>query len=240
MEPSLVVRLGSPSPGLLAEVTLQRGDRVTAGAVVGRLLSEVEEATIELIAEQAASNAEVEAQEARLELSLARLDRSQSLVDRGIAPREQLEEIAAETEVVRRELAMALLRQRLAVLELERARRAFDQRAIRSPINGIVIERVLSAGEFVPQDGHVAVIAALDPLHVEAYLPVRVYPQVHEGQRAVIRPAAPIGGHFEARVSTIDRVFDAASATFGLRLTLANHGATLPAGHRCTVEFELP
>ncbi|TVQ29351.1 MAG: efflux RND transporter periplasmic adaptor subunit [Geminicoccaceae bacterium] len=239
MEPSLVVRLGSPAPGLLADARLQRGDLVRKGEVVARLVADVEAATVELLAEQAASRAEVEAQEARLQLSTGRLARSRTLADRGIASREQLEEVAAEVEVVRRELAMAELRHRLAALELGRAERVLEQRAIRSPIDGIVVERVLSAGEYVPQDGHIAIIAALDPLHVEAFLPARHFPYVHEGQVGQIRPAAPIEGSFEARITTVDRVFDAASATFGIRLTLTNPDATLPAGHRCRLDLDL-
>jgi hypothetical protein len=39
-------------------------------------------------------------------------------------------------------------------------------------------------------------------------------------------------------VKLIDRVFDAASGTFGLRLELPNPGNRLPAGLRCRIQFD--
>jgi hypothetical protein len=35
----------------------------------------------------------------------------------------------------------------------------------------------------------------------------------------------------------VDRVIDAASGTFGVRLQLSNPGNRIPAGLRCTVRF---
>ena len=40
-------------------------------------------------------------------------------------------------------------------------------------------------------------------------------------------------------VTVVDRVFDSASGSFGVRLTLPDQGGTLPAGHRCRVAFPL-
>ena len=55
-----------------------------------------------------------------------------------------------------------------------------------------------------------------------------------------VTPEAPLSGTFSAQVDVIDRVFDAASGTFGIRLTLPNPGNAIPAGHRCEVEVPLP
>ena len=43
-------------------------------------------------------------------------------------------------------------------------------------------------------------------------------------------------GH-TAKVTVVDRVVDAASGTFGVRLELPNHALKLPAGLKCTVGF---
>ena len=50
-------------------------------------------------------------------------------------------------------------------------------------------------------------------------------------------PEEPIGGTYEARVEVIDRLFDAASGTFGVHLSLSNDSYQLPAGLRCRVRF---
>jgi len=48
-----------------------------------------------------------------------------------------------------------------------------------------------------------------------------------------------IGGTYAATVTVVDRVLDAASGTFGVRLTLPNPDLQLPAGIRCKVRFDI-
>jgi hypothetical protein len=51
-------------------------------------------------------------------------------------------------------------------------------------------------------------------------------------------PNEPIEGTYQGTVTVIDRVFDAASSTFGLRVELQNPDGLLPAGHRCQIVLE--
>ena len=76
-------------------------------------------------------------------------------------------------------------------------------------------------------------------MFVEVFLPVSLYKQIRTGTEARVFPNAPIGGEYQAKVTVVDQVFDAASGTFGVRLELANPGQTLPAGQRCRVEFDV-
>lgn len=46
-----------------------------------------------------------------------------------------------------------------------------------------------------------------------------------------------MGGRYEASVKVVDRVIDAASGTFGVRLQLPNPGYRVPAGVKCRVRF---
>jgi multidrug efflux pump subunit AcrA (membrane-fusion protein) len=52
-----------------------------------------------------------------------------------------------------------------------------------------------------------------------------------------VRPEAPVSGTHPARVTVVDRVVDAASGTFGVRLQLPNPGYRLPAGLKCEIRF---
>jgi RND family efflux transporter MFP subunit len=237
IDPAIVVKVGSLVPGLLSEVLIERGDQVKKGDIIARLSAETEAATVDLMSEQASSTSEIEAQEARLSLAKSRLERTRTLAERNITSTDNLEEAIAEMEVVTRELAIAQMRKRIAGLELSRAERVLEQKIIRSPIDGVVIERMLFSGEYLDQDSQLATIAKLDPLHVEAFIPVSEYSKIHVGMAAVVMPNEPIGGKYSGKVTVIDRVFDAASNTFGLRVELSNPGNGLPAGHRCEIAF---
>ena len=113
-----------------------------------------------------------------------------------------------------------------------------ERRIIRSPVDGVVVEVTMSPGEFAHEQAPVMTIAEIDPLHVEVYAPVDRYGAIETGMTGVVRPQEPIGGRYEAEVTVVDRVFDAASGTFGVRLALPNPDHALPAGVRCSVTFD--
>ena len=179
----------------------------------------------------------VEAQTARVELVRVQEERVKTLVERNVASTDQLQVVEAERVAAEALLAQAILDRDIAQQELARARQQLAQRTIKSPIDGVIQSRNLSGGEFVASNSSIVTIVKLDPLSIEAFLPVELYPEIANGMSAVIAPAAPITDSFEATVVAFDQVFDAASGTFGVELELPNPDGTLPAGHRCILTF---
>lgn len=235
--PTVIVEVASPAGGLISEVMVSRGDIVEKGQIIARLDSQVEQTTVNLMRERAASKAEIEAQAARLKLAQSQRDRIEKLVERNVSPEGDLEEATAAVEVASRELAMAKMRNRIAELELDRSEKLLRQLDVVSPISGLVLERMRFEGEFADQDAAIARLAQLDPLNIETFLPVSVYPDLEIGMSAEIRPDDPIGGIYLGKVTVIDRVFDAASGTFGVRVEIDNDDLAIPAGHRCMITF---
>ncbi len=238
LDPSAVVKVGSPVPGQLSQVLVQRGAQVQAGQAVARLQSSVEAATVTLARAQAQSRSEITAQEARVALSRKKLERANRLISTNVLAQQDLDTLQAELRIAEQDLARLTEQQQLQQLDLARANAALDVRTIKSPIQGIVTEKTLSGGEYVSEAGHIMTIAAVDPLYVEAFLPVSLYGRIKEGQTATVEVDAPLTGRYEAKVQVVDRVFDAASSTFGVRLTLANPRGELPAGLHCKVAFQ--
>ena len=237
MDPSEIVLVSSPTGGILADVSVQRGDVVEAGQVLAQLTSDIEEASVALLEARTSSDAPLQAQLARRDLVQTRYDRSQELRDRNVISQDQFAEISAELIAANSLVRQAELDQVISQQELARARAVLDQRTIRSPIDGVVVSRNNDAGEFLAQDDYVVSVVALDPLYIEAFLPIEVYDQVAIGTMGTVEPGAPIGGLYEAEVIAVDQVFDAASGTFGVRLELPNPASALPAGQRCMLSF---
>jgi membrane fusion protein, multidrug efflux system len=129
-----------------------------------------------------------------------------------------------------------LTNRRLADLELQRTSAEVALRTIKSPVNGVVVERFMHPGEF-PKQEKILKIAQIHPLRVEVYAPVSMLGKVSVGSVAYVKPEAPVPGEYAAKVTVVDRVVDAASGTFGVRLELPNHDLKLPAGLKCTVRF---
>jgi RND family efflux transporter MFP subunit len=238
LNPSGVVKVGSPVPGQLADVMVQRGSQVKAGQAIARLQNSVEAATVNLMKLEAESHAQVNAQQARLELSRKKLERSGKLVATHAVSQQDIDAMQAELRVNEQELARSLEQQQVSQLELSRATAALDVRTIKTPIQGIVTEKTLSAGEYVNEAGHIMTIVSVDPLYVETFLPISLYGHVALGMVATIEIGAPLNGQYQAHVAVVDRVIDAGSSTFGVRLTLPNSKGDIPAGLHCKVGFK--
>ena len=133
----------------------------------------------------------------------------------------------------------AVTEARLAEVELAQANTLVGLKTLRSPINGLVVERLVEVGEFVSDD-KILNLAQLDPLHIEVVLPLDQLSLVSKGMQATVFPDQPVGGEYSAEVIVVDQVLDAASGTFGVRLVLPNPDNILPAGLRCQVQFLTP
>lgn len=162
-------------------------------------------------------------------------------VDRGDVVKEGQVLATLDTSVERATGAVAhahaeLSNRRLADLELNRTTAEIALRTMKSPINGVVVERYMHPGEF-PKQERILKLAQIDPLRVEAYAPVALLGKISVGMQAVVKPEEPVKGEFPAKVTVVDKVVDAASGTFGVRLELPNPDLKLPAGLRCTVRF---
>ncbi len=237
MDPADIISLGAPVAGILETINVRRGTPVTRGQVIASLESSVEQATIGLLETRANSDVAISAQSARRDLIKQQQERIRTLVERNVASAEQLQEAEAELVAAESLLAQAVLDKEIAEQELARAMQQLEQRTIKSPTDGVVFTRDLSEGEFVPSNGSIVTIVQLDPLLIEAFLPVELYQKVENGMTATIAPAAPITETYEATIVAFDQVFDAASGTFGVSLELPNPDRLLPAGHRCILTF---
>jgi len=81
-------------------------------------------------------------------------------------------------------------------------------------------------------------VAQIDPLRVEVIVPAQVFGRITPGMTATIVPELAEYGEQIATVTIVDKLIDAASSTFGVRLELPNAEQQMPSGLRCLVRFE--
>lgn len=238
IEPEQTVKLASPAVGLIARLDVDRGDVVAKGQVVGKLEDGVEEATLALAKAKARNDYTIKATQARVEFLRSKQDRAGQLMAKSFASQATAEEALAEAKVAEEQLSEARLNLEIARLEVQRAEELLKQRHLYSPIDGIVVERLLVPGEYRNEQTPILTLAAMNPLRVEVFLPTALFGQIHVGTEALVTPEQPLGNRYPAVVTVVDRVFDAASGTFGVRLRLPNPAFSLPAGIRCRIEFQ--
>lgn len=233
------IEIRSPVEAIIESVKVRRGDRVVRGQVLVTLESGPERAAYDLAQSRAIMQGEIKAAEARVDLAQKKFSRADDLFKKNFVSANARDEAEAELRLATEELRRAKDNQVLAGHEAKRAGELLAMRTIRSPFNGVVVEVLLKPGEFGATSirDPIMKLAEIDPLHVEVVLPVSLYNKVKQGQAATVMPEAPIGGKLKTTVSVIDRVVDAASGTFGVRMVLPNAKGEVPAGVRCKANF---
>ena len=222
--------------GLISEVLVDRGDVVKKGQVVARLEFAVEEAELTMAKARAANDLTILSDRAKAEFEDRKGERARELRKTEAMTISNAEEAETAAKVAESELQEALVNQQLLQLEVTRASELLKLRTISSPIDGVVMERTLGPGEYVGSDQtHLLTIAQIDPLSVEVYVPVSLSGKIQVGMTGEVYPE--IGGRYVAHVTVVDRVYDAASATIGVRLELPNPDNAIPAGLTCRVRF---
>ena len=238
IEAQQTVKLASSALGMVAELNVDRGDTVKKGQVLGKLDDGVEQANLELANAKALNDFEITGHQARLKFLREKFGRADQLVGPRIVSRNTWDEALSDMQVEQQQLRLSELQHVEAQLEAKQAEALLRQRAIISPVNGVVVERLLQVGEYRNDQSAIMTIAEIDPLRVEVFVPTIYYGQIAVGDLGHVHPEEPIGGAHDATVTVVDKVIDAASGTFGVRLELPNPDLALPAGLKCKIGFD--
>jgi len=239
IEPRQVVEVRSPVEGVIEQVFVERGGFVRKGEVLVALEASVERSNLAVARHRSEMKGRVESARYRVEFASKKLERAQELLKEGHVSVQVRDEAQTERRLAESELQDALESQEQARLEFRRSQDVLNQRQIRSPFDAYVAERLLQPGDLAEAGTGrkpILKLAQIDVLRVEVVMPQDVHGLLRVGARALVRPEGS-GSSLPATVTIVDRIIDAASATFGVRLELSNANRSVPAGTRCNVEF---
>jgi RND family efflux transporter MFP subunit len=211
LTPSVNASIASSVVGVIDKVLVQRGDLVKKGEVLVKLRSAVEQATLKL-------------NQAQTDYGKRTIQRNIELYQRNLISEQEKDEI--------------IITNRLYGYEMAQTKAILGQKTIRSPITGVVVDTFLDPGEYVGEEP-ILQVAQLNPLYIEAVVPARYFGEIAKGNVAEITLEEPLESQHQAKVIIVDRVLDAASGTFGVRLKLPNPDYLLPAGLKCSIRFDL-
>ncbi len=225
--------------GLIESVPVQRGDVVKKGMLITKLASAPELAALNLARSRASMRGELGAAQARVDIAEKKRQRAEELVKQNFVSTNARDEAEADYRLAAEQLLLARENVALAELDVKRAEEVLAQRSILSPVDGIVAQVILKPGELTSSTQKDAIMTVLevDPLNVEVVLPVREIGKIKVGQTATVTMDPPVDGRYKAKVEVVDRMLDATSGTFGVRLRLPNPRYRIPAGARCHVRF---
>jgi membrane fusion protein, multidrug efflux system len=199
--------------GELQGLTVREGDFVKAGQVVAK----VEPTDFALRIKQAQEQSE--AAKAQIEIAQRQFDNNRSLVEQGFISKTSLDASSSN-------LLAAQANHKAAMASVDMAKKALDDTILRSPISGVVAQRLAQPGERVGVDARVLEIVDLSRIELEASLSASDSVNVKVGQAATLQ----IEGAAQVVNATVVRINPSAQA--GSRSVLAYLSISNPAGLR--------
>ena len=160
--------------GELQDLAVREGDSVRAGQVVARIDATETAARLRQAQQQA------DAAKAQVDISQRQFNNNRALVDQGF-----ISTTALETSQASLQSAQASYQAATAAADV--ARKALEDTVLRSPINGLVAQRLAQNGERVGVDLRVLEIVDLSRLELEALIAPVDAAQVRVGQQASLR-----------------------------------------------------
>lgn len=199
--------------GELQALTVREGDRVQAGQVIARVDPTEYRARLKQTQEQA------DAAHAQIEIAQRQFDNNRALVNQGF-----ISKTALDTSSSTLLGAQATYNAALAAVDV--AKKSLDDTVMRSPISGLVSQRLAQPGERVAIDARVIEVLDLSQIELEATLSATESLRVKVGQRASLQ----IEGASQPFTAKVVRISPSTQA--GSRSVLAYLRVDKPAGLR--------
>lgn len=235
IKPEIFVELSSPVDGVLETIDVAKSDFVEKGQEVARLNSSVESARVNLARQRADMDSQIRSKRINLAFTRRKKERFEELYKKKAVSFYEKDQVDTEAALASMELRKSKSDKLTAEMQLQLALAELELRTIKSPIKGVVVERLVMPGESV-SDRPILRLAKLDPLKVEVIAPSSLFGQIKKGMRAEITPEAPANSIYKATVNVVDRVIDAASGSFAVQLELPNPDYELIGGLKCTIK----
>jgi RND family efflux transporter MFP subunit len=236
VKPEMYIELSSAAPGVLEKVLVDKGDHVSKGQVLAQLEASVEIAKAKQAKFEATNNGEINSRKAQLAFALRNLSRSEALYQRGSLSKGEKDKAETDAALAQTELTQALEQKKTAELKLQVANAQLGVKTIKSPIDGIVIDRYAMIGESVAEKALMK-LAQVNPLRVELVAPTEYFGLIQKGMEVEIRPERPANSSFKATVTVVDQLIDPASGSFAVRMALPNPDDALVGGVNCIASF---
>lgn len=253
------VELAMKVPGRVAELLVDLGDRVTKGQRLARLdptdldlavrqaAAALEQAQARLGLRQQddqVTDDEVNVEEtplvrqAEVMLNDARLkqDRAQQMFDQDLIPRADYDTAVAQFQVAESRYhesveeirnRQAMLAQRRSELQLALQMRSYAD--LISPIDGAVLDRQASVGQYLPSGAPVVTVVRMHPLRLRLPIPERAASAVHMGQKVLVRVDQDATA-YEGRISRISPAIDPTNRTQLIEAEVPNPNGFLRPG----------
>lgn len=233
-EPFEFSNVAASEPGVLSQLHVREGDRVSVGQPLAELDNQVLHQTLEIARLHAGSDAQVRSAQAGLKLHKQKYEKLRPLLAAGHANHAEVEKARAEYEAALADFELAKQESEEDQLELARIQAQVNQRIMQSPIDGWVTEIHHRPGEYVSVNNpQVATVVRLDRLRVRFYLHAKATDRLQVGRVVSLLLGEQQKQTIQATVEFISPVTDPNSGTTRVDVLIDNAEMKYRSGIPC-------
>ena len=223
----------SSETGIIQTAHVREGDRVSVGDPLASVNHNVYKQLLIIAIATSESTARRDAARSQLALIESQLSAITGLVNGGHTNKFEVDQKQAEYQQALAEFRAAEDELKLAALEVKRIQAQIDDRIIKSPINGVVVEIHKQLGENVSQsEPQYATIVRTDQLKVRFYLDAKTLQNATVGDQvplAVGNDKKQVSG----TISFVSPVIDPDSGLGRLDVVIQNSDFSIQSGIAC-------
>lgn len=245
LEPYRSISMNAAESGVIEDIRVKEGESVKEGQHLLNLNLRVLEAQLSVAKIQAASTAEIDLAAADLSVARDRHEKLLALKQSGTAHSSELARAEADLKKAEAQLNLANEARSIAGHRVAEIEAGIEQRTLRSPINGVVLEinRELAESATAPQEGPqnkpLLKIAQIDRLRLVFHAPASLAAPLVPGGKLKLRvldqssldPARGSEGiEAEGTIEFVSPSIDPATETIRTRLVIENADGRLKSG----------
>jgi RND family efflux transporter MFP subunit len=236
--PSADRTLSFVQPGRIAQVPFKEGDMVKAGDVLIRQDDAAEQVQLAQLKAQSDDLTQMRASEASLAQKKVDLEKLEKAAASNAATFLEVEHAKLDVTIAQLSLELARFEHEQAGRKYEEQRIRVDRMQLKSPIDGRIEKVDVEVGESANALADVIQVVQIDPLWIDAPVPLSESIGLTTGITAQVqfaesgKPASTV----EGRVIFVAAVADAASGTLRVRIEAPNKTGR-PAGEHVLVTF---
>lgn len=209
--------------GIVEQVLVQNGDRVTRGQALLRIRdTELRERIKQSQAGLEIAKARQEQAEANLAQLQSQYDRAKSLADRNLSSQAEIDNITAQLTSAKASMSLAIAEVNQAQSELDEAQVNLSRTVIRSPVAGLVGHRMVEPGQLITGNSRLFIVGDPQNVRVNIVLTERMMSYISEGMNVEISNQAYPDTVVRATISRISPFLDPVTHTTTAEIDINN------------------
>ena len=233
LEPNQLVNMVSISRERITVLHVKEGDLVKEGQLLAEFDNKVTKARLDLAQAAVGFHGDLDSAQALVNQRKAKVTMLTKLKQSGNARPQELDSALTNLAMAEAQLLRAIEEQSLKVAELAVIQAQFEEKKLRSPLDGIVLKIYKEEAELVGGGDQqpILTLVQLDPLLAVFHLPLASISQLTTTEDVLLT----VGEHqIKAEVDFVSPVIEAQSGTVKVRFRLPNSTGKLVSGSRVT------